>query len=395
MQSLCNLGFLYGREYDRLMTVASPSVDVLVLGEHPSAYLAAALLGRKNRLSVIHSTIPRQSPDNRLGLINPALFKLHPLLNNMQQRLPLCATYGTQFLADDPGVESQPHAEDAAVYIAAFADVREAMMQLARQEKSLQFLTPASLQVLRVDENGPEFLLDGQSVHPRLLVLAGTLPSAQQKTLGIPDAWDPQTLHRYTYVDLPGPLCHEMGPRPVILMSLDLRGELLWGWLLTGTNRAQLAVQQPLATVAQNPPVRLLEHWLGVLKSHGKVRTDQPLASPTSLDLPLGGALLQEGVANRTVLIGPAGGFYSASAEDVYPGCWSAVYAADVVKKALHETHVQDALQPYRYRWRTTLGNYLRGLQQNLRYLLPLVYRNPAMAERLSEAILLGKSVVR
>ena len=48
-----------------------------------------------------------------------------------------------------------------------------------------------------------------------------------------------------------------------------------------------------------------------------------------------------------------------------------------------------------RLAWRTTLGDYLRGPQQNLRFLLPLVYRNQVMTARLSESILMGKSVVR
>ena len=120
-----------------------------------------------------------------------------------------------------------------------------------------------------------------------------------------------------------------------------------------------------------------------------------PVESAEYLDLPLAGALAHEGVANRTLLIGPAGGFYSACSEDIYPNCWSAIHAADAVKKALKEPHLQDALHPYRHRWRTTLGDYLRGPQQNLRFLLPMVYRNQKMTARLSESILMGKSVVR
>ena len=65
------------------------------------------------------------------------------------------------------------------------------------------------------------------------------------------------------------------------------------------------------------------------------------------------------------------------------------------LKKALKEPHLQDALNAYRSEWRTTLGDYLRGPQQNLRFLLPLVYRNQVMTNRLGEAILMGKSVVR
>jgi hypothetical protein len=66
-----------------------------------------------------------------------------------------------------------------------------------------------------------------------------------------------------------------------------------------------------------------------------------------------------------------------------------------VINQALREKHLQDALQAYRQRWRITLGNYLRGPQQNLRFLLPLVYRNQVMTNRLAESILLGKAMVR
>jgi flavin-dependent dehydrogenase len=110
---------------------------------------------------------------------------------------------------------------------------------------------------------------------------------------------------------------------------------------------------------------------------------------------PAAGALNREGVGNRTLLFGPAGGFFTACLEDIYPNCWSATFAVDAVRKALDEPHLQDALRPYREQWGTTLGEYLRGPQQNLRFLLPLVYRNAVMTSRLAESILLGKSVVR
>jgi len=135
-----------------------------------------------------------------------------------------------------------------------------------------------------------------------------------------------------------------------------------------------------------------------VLRAHGMLKenlSDVDFTKAESVDLPFAGALAQEGVANRTLLIGPAGGFYTACGEDIYPNCWSAIFAADVAKKAVKERHLQDALRAYREKWGSTLGDYLRGPQQNLRFLLPLVYRNPVMTTRLSEAILTGASVVR
>ena len=82
-------------------------------------------------------------------------------------------------------------------------------------------------------------------------------------------------------------------------------------------------------------------------KKHGVLRsTDNlPIDEAKSMDCPVAGASSREGVASRTLLLGPAGGFYSASSEDVYPNCWSAVFAADAMRKALKEPHLQDALQ--------------------------------------------------
>ena len=182
-------------------------------------------------------------------------------------------------------------------------------------------------------------------------------------------------------------------------MSLDLLGTLCWAWLVPGDGEFELVVEQPLESVRGNGDgLAMLNHWAEVLKRHGVLvnpKFEIPPAAVRTADLPLAGALAHEGVANRTLLVGPAGGFYSACGEDIYPGCWSAIFAADTIKKALREPHLQDALNPYRHKWRTTLGDYLRGPQQNLRFLLPLIYRNAVMTSRLVEAILLSKSVVR
>ena len=235
------------------------------------------------------------------------------------------------------------------------------------------------------------------ALRPTALVVGGTLPEAQQKRLGLPDSWGVDVVHRYTFLKLAGNKWAEFGSRPVMPMSLNLKEMLCWAWMFPGPKGVQLSVEQPVETIGRVKPIEMLAHWVELLKRNGALngKADVPLESAESMDVPLAGALAHEGVGNRTLLVGPAGGFYSACSEDIYPNCWSAVHAADALKKALKEPHLQDALQAYRHRWRTTLGDYLRGPQQNFRFLLPLVYRNQVMTTRLTEAILLGKSVVR
>ena len=374
----------------------SPVADVLVLGEHPAAYLAAALLKQKSKLNVLHATLPHEHVPDRLVLVNPAMFDLHPLLGPLRRKLETHSIYGLQFLSDDPGTRSEHRAKSIVSLVASYKEIRAAFQKLAAAE-GVELLTPKTLDVLRVVDGGVEVAVGKGTIRPSVLVLGGPLPDSQEKILGLPDAWGHDVVHRYTFVKFKGGKHLDLGNKPVVPMSLDLQGRLTWAWLLPCGNTIQLAVEQPVETLDRIKPADLLAHWVAVLKRHGVLKEDAdvPLDQAQSMDLPLAGALAHEGLANRTVLVGPAGGFFSASGEDIYPNVWSAVFAADAIKKAWKEPHLQDALNPYRHKWRTTLGDYLRGPQQNLRFLLPLVYRNQVMTTRLAEAILLGKGMVR
>ena len=377
------------------MATVDSQPEVLVLGEHPATYLAAALVRLKSKIRVLHATLPDESVPDRLVLLNPRLFELHKVLETVRRRIEMTAVYGVRFLADDPPTCSEYHTRAAVGYVAAYKDVRAAMMRLA-QDQGVHFITPRSVHIHGLDELGLSVALGKTRIHPKALMLGGILSLDQQKLLGLPESWGPDVVHRYTFIKLKGKGWVAADRRPTMAMSLDLKGLLHWAWMLPGPDCVQLAVEQPIETIQQARPEELLRHWADVLVRHGVLKAGNiPLGSAQSMDLPLAGALAHEGLANRTVLIGPAGGFYTACAEDIYPNCWSAIYAADAVRKALKETHLQDALQPYRHKWRTTLGNYLRGPQQNLRFLLPLVYRNQVMTNRLAEAILTGKSVIR
>src|SRR5580698_8814577 len=83
------------------------TVDVVVLGHHPSSYFAAVLLRHKTKLRVLHATIPGSEPADRLVLVSPKLFDLHPLLTPLRKSLNLTDLFGIRFLADDPAVHSE------------------------------------------------------------------------------------------------------------------------------------------------------------------------------------------------------------------------------------------------------------------------------------------------
>ncbi len=368
--------------------------DVLVIGSHPSALLAAILLVGKPAISVLHAS-PPITPSQRLVLINPEFFELHPALGALRRKLDMTTTYGLRFLSDQPGIFSESRGKSAMAYVASYSQVQQAMFRIA-ENAGVAMLKPAPITIRSIDETGLDATIGIQTVRARALILSDPVDAAHGRLLGIPEAWEPEVPHRYSFGRLKRGCGINLDARPIVPMSLNLGNTTLWSWLLPCRNTAQLAVCQPRES-SMPAPEELLRRWVKMLREAnilGSTGGDLPLESVESCTLPLAGAMAHEGVANRALLIGPAGGFYSASAEDIYPNCWSAVFAAEVIQKALREQHLQDALQPFRHRWRTTLGEYLRGPQQNLRFLLPLIYRNQVMATRLTESILLGKSVV-
>ncbi len=383
------------------MAKSVPQLDVLVLGQHPCAYLAADMLcNGKPHVNVAHATIPGDSPPDRLILLNPDLFDLHKPLEKLKKKMELAPVWGCAFLSDDNantrGEWRSKSATTPASYIGCYSDTRKHFSQMAK-EAGVKLHSPKSLTIHHVDEKGFEIALDSHTVRPRAILLAGNISGENAKVLGLPEAFASDVMRRYSFLRLPKNAV-KLEEKPMMPMSLDVGGKLTWAWMLIGQDEVQLAVEQASDDVPTSPPRSVMLLWAGSLRKHGILQVEPdalPLQKMESMDLPAAGALAREIVGNRTLLFGPAGGFYTACLEDLYPNCWSALFAADAIRGALGEIHLQDALQPYRQSWGTTLGEYLRGPQQNLRFLLPLVYRNPVMSGRLAESILQGKSVVR
>lgn len=373
-------------------------IDILVLGEHPATYLAAMLVAKTSKLRVLHATMPHDAgPPDRVVILNPSLFELHPLLVGLAKKIELSPVHVLRLLSDESSVRSEHQSRTAMVHVANYEHVRVAMKKLA-VELGVTCVEPKSLRVQRLDESGADVTIGRNDVRVRMLLVGGQIDDHHRRMIGPIDAWDDAgVLHRVTFAKLKAAKwLADAKAKSAICMSLDLRGTLWWAWLIPHKTELQLSVAQPVASAEKIPPRELLNHWAKVLQQHGVLREGGiAFTKIDTMDLPLAGALAHEGVANRTLLIGPAGGFYSACAEDIYPNCWSTIFAVECAAKALGEKHLQDALGSFRHQWRTTLGDYLRGPQQNLRFLLPMVYRNATMTSRLAESILLGKSVVR
>jgi flavin-dependent dehydrogenase len=121
----------------------------------------------------------------------------------------------------------------------------------------------------------------------------------------------------------------------------------------------------------------------------GEAAQAQAQPSPAGLALEM-----DSHVAKHALQIGEAGGFVSAASnESIYPAMWSARLAAEVVLEALDGEHSQDVLMTFDSRWRMSMAEYLRPPGTDIQFLLPLIFSNQPMADRMGAAFFAGKNI--
>lgn len=375
---------------------------VVVLGNHPAA-LAAALTFAKAGVSVLAVDVGTTPQPDRLVTVNPALFSLLPGLADGDTSLATTEITAVHFHRADGGTATTTGNVGKALKpikgrndLAGVACERDLIDRLRTMaEAAGAKLAAGSVTAESIDESGLALKCARQTIRPKLMVAADPLPDdlaqAVKARSSAVSATSPSV--QAIYEVPPKMVAGEPG---VLHMALDLGNAMAWGWLLRAETargpRAQLQIQH----ASGEDSTALLREWAARLRA-AKVLKEDLVDGRSVRTFPLtpAGALQRDVVVRRTLLAGPAGGFYSASGEDVYPACWSAILAAEVATKALKADHVQDALGAYRSKWGASLGEYLQGPQQNLRFLLPLVFKNPVMTDRLAEAILRGQSLVK
>jgi hypothetical protein len=373
---------------------SSGAYDVVVVGDHPSASLAAALLSNKNIRRI--GLIPMRGalPEDRLVTLNPALFDLHPMLAPLQAAIPSDPVHGVRFLSNEPGIHGEHFVDKPSIFVAKYTDVRSAFATLT-ELPGIELMRGDGLQVERIDAGGLDLSTSRGPLRTKAIVFAEMPDRETDAVLAMADHWEPGVLRRFTMLRCKTEKHLNLHRPRTMPLSLEVGSSSAWGRLLVGGGGMMLAVDAWLSD--ERGGKQLLDCWIATLKRHHILDSafSHPPGFPVTVDLPLAGALSRECVASRSLLIGPAGGFYSQCGEEIYPGCWSAVFAVETLVKALKEPHLQDALQSYRQKWPVTLGEYLRGPQENLRFLLPMVYKNQAMATRMAEAFMLSLPVVR
>jgi len=374
--------------------MSAESFDVAVIGAGPAGATAAALLAEKeHRVALIdREGFPRKSTS--IGWLSARAAPMLKALGVKDKSLLARPFKDVLFLDGDLVKEARPEFGEPAGYLIDRVAFGNALVAAA-QAKGATLYDGNAAQDLQLQEDGVAIpLSDGRSVESRLLLLASgrETPLLQRAGLG---RYPVSTIVWTAQIDAPlekgaGPA----KPRVVIVLGLDKAGS--FGFCALLPDRMCITI-----------------NWCGdraeairvLIELCQRLYHDARQVSPIDLSAAAGGAKpvpsaaaaaldMDTHVGKHTLLIGEAGRFIAAASnEGIYPAMWSARIAVEVTEKALHSVHSQDELMTFNSQWRIEMADYLRPPNTDSQFLLPLIFSNQPMADRMGAAFFFGENI--
>jgi flavin-dependent dehydrogenase len=235
-------------------------------------------------------------------------------------------------------------------------------------------------------------LADGRALESRLLLLAAGRQTDLLSRVGlVAGKGEPLVYSTQAEAPLP-PGAAPARPRTSVILGLDDTGGFgicteSQEWIAVGVNWAGEAdrVIPTLVHVCR----QAFEHGIAAIDLSETARAAEVHRVPQSAALDM-----ESHVGKHTLVIGDAGGFTAAAShEGIYPAMWSATIAVDVVISALQSVHSQDELMTFDSIWRMKMADYLRSPHTDIQFLIPLVFTNQPMADRMGAAFFLGENI--
>jgi len=365
--------------------------DVAVVGAGPAGATAAILLGLQGHRVVIidREKFPRGVPC--AGWISA---KAKPLVDEVQVDLGGMLEHpfsDVTFYNAEFTKKAKPRFKEPVGYVIDRTQFDNAMVKAAVRQGAV-FEQQALIKDVRLNEASVELTTaDGAHLTSRLLLVASGRNSELlarvgfARRLGEAPIWSAQ---------VEGTLPHELAPEPTVIVILGLDGGNSFGLCTSTGRRLVLNVNwrgEPDHVLPQLGRMcrTAFEKHVVPIDLSGKADSAPVLRSPAAAALDM-----DTHVAKHTLLIGDAGGFISsASNEGIYPAMWSARLAAKAVHSALKSTFSQDELMTFDSLWRMEMADHLRSPHTDIRFLLPLIFSNQPMADRMGAAFFSGENI--
>ena len=366
--------------------------DVAIIGAGPAGATAAGLLAAKGRrvLLIDRAKFPRPAPC--AGWLSSGAIPLLQELGIGTKPITDRAFRDVTFYRADFSQKAKPaFAEPAGFLIDRKRFDHELVRAAVRAGATL--VEGAAAAKLKLKESAVIVELANQRrLESRLLLIAAGRGSELLERAGIPlrSAVTPLWIAQVE-AEVPRAVAPKT-PYVGIVLGLDQSGS--FALCCVGPERLSLGVNW---MGESREVIPTLVRVCGQMFGHGAVPVDlsQQAATATVIRSPASAALdMDTHVGKHTLVIGEAGGFIAAvSSEGIYPAMWSAQIASQVAHEALDSVHSQDALMSFDSQWRMKMADYLRSPHTDIQFLLPLIFTNQPMADRMGAAFFHGENI--
>lgn len=375
--------------------------DVVVVGAGPSGACAAKFLADAGATVALVDGAKFPRPKTCGGWLSSKAVRAFPFLDAVRRTVKAAPFRRLVFHSPD----LKQSAEFASRAMAGFIVRREKfdaeLLRRAVKAGAKAVLGKRVVAVASGEHVMAAVLASGTRIAGRILLGADGVHSMVAKAVGLRAQWELQQLVVCCAKTIPLTARQQRGcPEGAIHVALGFGQAPGYAWAFPGKGHVSVGVG---VRGGEDHQLRALyDAWARGLQEKGILPRGEGAANPKSAAVPAGAALdFESHVGKRTILIGDAGGFASASTgEGIYPGIQSAAIAAKCVLKALDADrkrakgiHCQDELQTFKSLWRQTMAPHLQMPNVNVAFLLPLIYTNHEIADRFGRAFLFGDNL--
>ena len=365
--------------------------DLAVIGAGPAGASAALLAARHGHRVVLidRETFPRTGA--AAGWLNARVSSLLKEMGIAERAVGGVPVAGVTFHSADFTKSSRPALEHAPVYLVDRVHFGNVLVEAVRKQ-GVSLVEGRTARDVRLLESSVMVELDdGKAIEARLLLLATGPRREMFHRLGIAMPrggtafWTAQVGHDVSTSSRSPAHVH-------VVLGMDRGGS--FGLICASPRQVSITLHWLGAEELVHPKLMELcaaAHAQGLVSQNlaSQVRSVVVTRSPASVALDM-----ESHVGKHTLLIGDAGGFVSAvSNEGLYPAIWSAKIAVGVIEQALAARHSQDELMAFDTQWRMAMADYLRPPNTDPQFLLPLVFSNQAMSDRMAGAFFTGENI--